>query len=68
MKTTNIDFVLAASVAAGTAPPNTIVGVGQDLAGRWYNGFVAFDRETGAPVISVNGAQRFNWRAQTPRQ
>ncbi len=64
MKTTNIDFVLAASVAAGTTPPNTVVGVGQDLAGRWYNGFVAFDREDGGPVVSKNDRTRINWRPQ----
>ena len=65
MKTTHIDFVLAAEVASGRAPSNTIVGVAQDQDGSWYNGFIAFDRATDVAVVSEKTRRtRINWRPQ----
>lgn len=62
---THINFVLAAEVAAGRKPSTTPVGTAQDGTGKWYTGFIAFDKATGVPVTSEKtGATRINWRAQ----
>lgn len=65
MKTCNINFVLAAEVAAGRKPVTTPVGTGRDENGNWYTGFIAFDKATGVPVVAEkSGGTRINWRRQ----
>lgn len=65
IKSTHINFVEAAEVAAGRKPPNTPVGRAQDDEGRWYTGFIAFDKQTGvARVSSKTGNTTINWRLQ----
>lgn len=65
MKSTHINLVLAAEVASGRAPSTTPVGKAIDADGKWYTGFIAFDKATGAPVISEKtGSTKINWRSQ----
>jgi hypothetical protein len=72
MKSTHINFVLAAEVASGRAAPTTVVGKARDFKGRWLNGFIAFEQnEDGSlkqplvPVVSEKtGSTKINWRYQ----
>jgi hypothetical protein len=67
-KTTHINFVLAASVAAegGQSPrASTPIGKAQGADGKWYTGFIAFDKATGVARSSdKTGNFAINWRPQ----
>ena len=67
MKTTYIKFrILAEMVAradAGLNAPKT-VAYGYDVYNRPLVAFLKTDKETGHPVLDVNGNVGLNWRAQ----
>lgn len=62
--TVHMDLVLAAEVQAGRQPANTPVGFIRHANGSFETLFAAFDRESGAPVVSDKGNSKFNGRPQ----
>ena len=73
MKTSShVNLVLAAEVAAGREPTNTVVGklrLENPITGKceFMNGFVHFEQDSGAPRVSDSGELRINWRPQYRR-
>lgn len=64
MKSTHINLVLAAEVAAGRESSTKVVGTAIDSFGTWYNVFVAFNRDGSPSVSEKTGSQKFNFRKQ----